>query len=130
MVLRLPLALGLSVEANVLRSFAALQSRLGLSDEEIKKVVLVAPAVLSLSVEANVPPKLDFLQRVLRLSDETLRERVVRTPVILSDRLEDRLRPRVELSKELGLPVEHMLFSSYTKKPDDFEAPCRRLASK
>jgi protein-disulfide isomerase len=81
-----------------------------------------------LSVEANVVPKLDFLQRELGLSDETLRERVVGNPVFVGYSVEGRLRPRIKLCRELGLPVERMLFSYHSRTPDYFEALCRRAA--
>ena len=128
-VLRLPQVFSLSVEANVLPSLAALQSRLGLDDAELKKVVLGQPAVLSYSVEVNLLPKLAFLQRELGLSDETLSEHILRMPAILGYSLEGRYKPRVELCRELGLPAESMVLSYITKKPDDFEALCRRAAS-
>ena len=113
---------------DMLPSLTALQSRLGLNEAELRKVVLRLPAVLGYSFEANVLPKLDFMQRELRLSDETLRERVVCNPVILGYSLEGRLRPRVELCRELGLPVERMLFSYHSRKPDHFEALCQGKA--
>ena len=75
-MLRLPAVLGYSVEENVLPSLAALQSRLGLSEAELKKVVLMIPTVLSLSIE-NLLPKIDWLQRETNLSDDELRHKLV-----------------------------------------------------
>ena len=124
MVLGLPTVLGLSVEANVLPSLAALQERLGLSEAELKKVVLRMSSVLGYSVEANVLPTLEFLQRELGLSDESLHERIVGNPVMLGYSIEKRLRPRVELCRKRGLPAEDMLFRYHSKTPEDFEALC------
>ena len=59
MVLACPSVLGCSFEDNI----AALQSRLSLSDPELKKVVLGCPTVLGLSYEANLEPKLAALSR-------------------------------------------------------------------
>ena len=104
----------------------ALQARLGLSEAELRKVVLGLPAVLGLSIEDNVLPTIDFLQGELGLSDNLLRERIVGTPTILSNSIERRLRPRVELCKEMGLPAERMLFSFHSKTPEEFDAACMR----
>ena len=92
-------------------------------------MVLRLPAALSYSVEANVLPKLAYLQRELGLSDETLSEHIVRMPAILGYSLEGRYKPRVELCRELGLPAESMVLNYITKKPDDFEALCKRRAA-
>ena len=85
-VLWSPAVLGVRVEANVLPSLAALQSRLRLSDAELNIVVLRMATVLGYSVETNLFPKIDFLQRELGLSDETLRERVLDKPVMINRR--------------------------------------------
>ena len=129
-VLGRPPVLGLSIEDNVLPSLAALQARLGLSEAELRKIVLRLPPVLGLSIEDNVLPTIDFLQRELGISDKELRERILVTPVILSYSIERRLRPRVKLCKELGLPVERMLFSFHGSKPEDFDAACVRAAGR
>ena len=104
----------------------ALQARLGLSEAELRKVVLGLPPVLGLSVEGNVLPTIDFLQGELGLSDKRLRERIVGFPAILSYSIERRLQPRVELCNEMGLPAERMLFNFASRKPEDFDAACAR----
>ena len=55
-VMGLPQVLGLSYDANIEPSLAALQRRLDLSDPELKKIVLRLPPVLGLSYEANIDP--------------------------------------------------------------------------
>ena len=78
----------------------------------------------------NVLPTIDFLQRELGISDKLLRERILVTPVILGYSIERRLRPRVKLCRELGLPVERMLFSFHSSKPEDFDAACARASDR
>ena len=52
---------------------------MGLSDAELKKVVLRMPSTLSCSFEANLLPKLEFLQEECCPSGEVkeLRDRIV-----------------------------------------------------
>ena len=61
-------------QTNVLPSLAGLQARLGLSEAELRKVVLPQPAVLSYSIEDNLLLTIDFLQGELGLSDKVLPE--------------------------------------------------------
>ena len=76
---------------------SALRQLFGLSEAEVRKLVLTLPPVLGLSVDENVRPKLAFLQAELRLSDAELRAEVLRQPKILSTSLERSLRPTVAL---------------------------------
>jgi len=83
----------------------ALQSRLGLSEEELKKVALALPAVLSPSMEANVLPLLAALQSRLGLSEAELKKVVLIWPAVLGLSIEANVLPslaalqsRLELS--------------------------------
>ena len=93
-------------------------------------MVVRLPPVLGYSIEDNVLPTIDFLQRELDLSDRDLRERIVGNPTILGYSIERRLRPRVELCRGMGLPVERMLFSFHSTKPEDFEDRCARASGR
>jgi len=73
-----------------------LQSELGLSDAELKKVVMRFPALLGYSVEDNMAPKLDWLQARLDLDDAGLRKMVLRLPALLSCSVENNLTPKLD----------------------------------
>ena len=78
---------------------AQLQERLGLSEAELKKVVLALPPVLGLSYEDNLEPKLDHLQSELGLAPHALRALVLKHPLVLSASLHT-LRPNIVLWRE------------------------------
>ena len=69
---RHPALLALSMEVNVLPSLSALQSRLGATDFELKKIVVLLPSVLAFNMDVNVLPSLARLQARLGLSDAEL----------------------------------------------------------
>ena len=73
-LLKNPMLLGQSYEAQLLPMCEATQTRLGLSDEQLRKVVVALPSLLTFSYEANVAPSLDALQHRLKLSDVELRK--------------------------------------------------------
>ena len=100
---------GLQRAGEVLPSLAALQSRLGLSDAELKKVVLRLPAVLGFSVEANVLPSLAALQSRLGLSEAELKKVVLLQPAVLSLSVEANVLPKVAFfQRDLGLTDEEV----------------------
>ena len=53
---------------------AELRAKLGLSDNEMRKLVLRVPTVLTLNMDKNVNPKLDWLQERLDLSRDELKK--------------------------------------------------------
>ena len=78
-----------------------LQSELGLSDSELKKVVMRFPALLGYNSSA---PKLDWLQSRLDLDVGQLKKIVLALPSLLSYSVEDNLAPTLEwLQARLGL---------------------------
>merc|ERR1719221_1702205 len=95
------------MEAKVLPSLAALQSRLKLSEVELKTMVVRHPAVLSYSIETNVLPKLDWIQQELELSDDALRTAILSLPARLGYSLDRRYRPRLRACRLAG--AEDML---------------------
>ena len=105
-MLTLPQVLSYSYEANIEPLLAALKRRLGLSEVELKKIVLTLPPVLGLSYDTNLEPTLAFLQEELQLSKEILREKIVSMPPLLSYSLAKRYRPRLEQCREANEPVE------------------------
>ena len=79
-----------------------LQSRLGLSEAQLQKVVVALPAVLNYSFESNLGPKLDFLQAELHLPLDVLRGKVLARPALLGYSLERRLIPRLNACRDVG----------------------------
>jgi len=71
----------------------SLQSRLSLSEPELKKVVLGLPSVLSCSYEANIAPSLAALQSRLSLSEPELKKVVLRLPQVLGYSYEANIAP-------------------------------------
>ena len=72
-----------------------LQSELGLSDAELKKMVMRFPSVLGYN-KASVEPKLDWLQKRLDLDVGQLRKILLRMPPVLGSSVEDNLAPTLE----------------------------------
>merc|ERR1740129_1256891 len=112
----MPTVLSYSTEANVLPSLAALQSRLELSDVELKKMVVRHPMVLGYSIEANVLPKLDWLQQELKLSVDALRAAILAFPARLGYSLDRRYRPRLRACRLTG--AEDMTVLKRIAMPD------------
>ena len=82
----------------------ALQGQLGLSDPELRKVVMRLPSVLGLSFEANIEPSLAKLQGRLGLSQAELRKLVVAVPSVLGLSFEANIEPSLaKLQGRLGL---------------------------
>ena len=81
----------------------ALQVRLGLSEAQLRKVVVGLPSVLGFSYEANLEPKLAFLEAELELSLAALRDSVVSFPALLGYSLAKRFRPRYEACRAVGV---------------------------
>ena len=87
----------------------ALQSRLGLSEAELKKVVLGSPPLLGLNVEANVLPSLAALQSRLGLSEAELKKVVLGLPSVLGYSMEANVLPKVAFfQRDLGLTDEEV----------------------
>ena len=80
----------------------ALQSRLGLSEAQLQKIVVALPSVLGYSFESNIEPKLDFLQAELELSLDMMREMVLALPALLGYSQTRRYIPRLEACREVG----------------------------
>ena len=80
----------------------ALQSRLGLSEAQLQKVVVALPSVLGYSFESNIEPKLDFLQMELGLSLDVMRAKVLKCPAVLGYSLARRYFPRLQVCREVG----------------------------
>ena len=118
--MRFPTLLGLSYDSNLAPSLAALQKRLRLSEEGLRKVVMRLPQVLSYSYEANLAPKIQFLEEELELSTRALGEKVLAQPALLSCSLEHRYRPRLARCKAAGKPVR-LVIDRVTLADDSFE---------
>ena len=87
----------------------ALQSRLGLSEAQLQKVVVALPQVLSCSFESNIEPSLAKLQSRLGLSEAQLQKVVVATPPVLGYSFESNIEPKLDfLQGEVGLSLDAM----------------------
>ena len=86
-----------------------LQSELGLSDSELKKVVMRFPALLGYN---SMAPKLDWLQTRLDLGDAQLRKMVMKFPQLSRVQIEAQLQP-VKRRRHLVLDAvgQHLRFS-------------------
>jgi mTERF domain-containing protein len=81
-----------------------LQTRLGLDEAELKRVVMKWPPVLGLSYEDNLEPSLAKLQERLGLKEAELKKVVLRLPSVLGYSYEDNLEPSLaKLQERLGL---------------------------
>ena len=87
----------------------ALQSRLGLSEAQLQKLVVKVPSVLSFSFESNIEPSLAKLQSRLGLSEAQLQKVVVALPAVLSYSFESNIESKLDfLQGELGLSLDAM----------------------
>ena len=94
-----------SIESNVL-PLAALQDRLGLSEAELKKIVLRLPAVLGYSIESNVLPSLAALQNRLGLSEL---KKFAGIAVRAGLSIESNVLPKIDwLQHDLGLSSDEL----------------------
>ena len=97
-----------NIAANMTRAHADeqcswLQSSLGLSDAELKRLVMRSPQVLGLSVKNNIEPTIDWLQSRLHLDAGQLRK-IVLQPRVLGYNIEDNIAPKLDwLQKRLDL---------------------------
>ncbi|CAM9919888.1 unnamed protein product, partial [Discosporangium mesarthrocarpum] len=84
-----------------------LKNNLGLSEEQLCKVILRRPRVLDLSVEINMVPVSRWLQKELGATREVIGAMVCRYPEILGLSPHRNLSPKVKwFEKELGMSRE------------------------
>ena len=85
----------------------ALQSRLALSEAQLRKVVVAHPQVLGCSFESNISPSLDALQSRLALSEAQLQKVVVALPPVLGCSFESNIGPKLDyLQSALALQLD------------------------
>ena len=127
--MRLPTVLGYRFEANVKPKLDAIQRRIGLSEAELRKIVLAQPPILGLSFEKNLGPKLDFFQHTLALPPDDVRARIVKMPALLTYSVDARFRPRLERCLAARAPTELVLDrAAYTNERFDASVPVDPLA--
>ena len=86
---------GMPTWSRIKSSSAALQTRLALSDTQLRKIALATPELLGYRAEVSVLPKLTALQTRLALSDEQLRKVVLAKPNLLYYNFESNLLPKL-----------------------------------
>ena len=83
---------------------AELRAKLGLSDHEMRKLVLRVPTVLTLNMDKNANPKLDWLQERLDLSRDELKKICLTLPATLAYSVDKNLEPKLSyFEHELGM---------------------------
>ena len=75
---------------------------LGLSHDQVSKVVATSPAILGLSIEQNLNPKVQWLLD-LGLSKTQAAKAVATSPAILGLSIEQNLKPKAQWLLDLGL---------------------------
>ena len=90
-------------EATMRRKLQFLRDAVGLSQEEVAKVIVKFPRILEYRSEETVRPRLAFLEKVGVLETDIAKV-VVRAPMIMALSLTDTLEPRAAfLREEVGL---------------------------
>ena len=87
-------------EDAIAASCAGVQAHLGLSDEELRKMVIRLPAIIGYNFDSNLRPKLDWLQGTFGLTRQQLLSLVQRHKVLLGSSLEKALIPNVAFWRE------------------------------
>ena len=88
---------------------AELRAKLGLSDHEMRKLVLRVPTVLTLNMDKNVNPKLDWLQERLDLSRDELKKICLTLPATLAYSVDKNLEPKLSyFERELGMSPQEI----------------------
>ncbi|KAL8523463.1 hypothetical protein ACS0TY_013426 [Phlomoides rotata] len=86
---------------------------MGLSPEDIDKLVSGNQMILHLSAKNNIIPTLSVLKGLLG-SDYDVARLLRKAPTFVSADIEKTLLPNVELLKSLGIPMDRILFFLYT----------------
>ena len=87
----------------------ALEARLALSEEQLRKVVVRRPSLLGLSFDANVAPTLAKLQARLGLSEAQLQRLVVANPMLIGCSFHANVEPSLaKLQNRLQLSEEQL----------------------
>ncbi|XP_047954451.1 uncharacterized protein LOC125200744 [Salvia hispanica] len=116
-----PRILGFTIERFESR-FKVFQN-LGLSSEEIAKMISHGPAIIHSSMENRINPRLSILKGLIGSNDDVARF-LKRCPWLLVTDLERSLIPNVEIVKSTGIPMERVLHLVYASprgfliKPD------------
>ncbi|KAL1540490.1 hypothetical protein AAHA92_24839 [Salvia divinorum] len=105
-----PRILGFTIERFESR-FKAFQE-LGLSSEEIAKMISTGPAIIHSSMENRINPRLSMLKDLVGSNDDVARL-LKRCPWFVVTDLEKTLIPNVEIVKSCGIPMERILHFVY-----------------
>ncbi|KAL1540492.1 hypothetical protein AAHA92_24840 [Salvia divinorum] len=105
-----PRVLGFTIEGIISR-FKVFHD-LGLSSEEIAKMISNSPAIMHSSMENRINPRLSILKGLMG-SDDDVARLLNRCPWFVVTDLEKTLIPNVEIVKSCGIPMEHILHLVY-----------------
>eukprot|EP00903_Cladosiphon_okamuranus_P019596 g18022.t2 len=100
LMVRLPQLFSLTPDGNVEKSVRFLES-LGLSLDEVSKMVLLHPEIFSYSVEEKVIPMLEWLQTELRAPPQEVIQMVARYPSLLGCSPTKNLAPKFDFFREV-----------------------------
>jgi mTERF domain-containing protein len=96
-------------EDRIRSSLDGLQGHLGLSDDELRKMVRSLPSIIGYSFEGSIKPTLDAVQGHLGLSDDELRKMVRSLPQIIGLSFEANIKPTLDaLQGRLGLSDDEL----------------------
>ena len=87
-------------KSDIKPTLLALQNRLGLSDAELRKVVLGSTSSFRQSYETAIEPRLTALEKILALSLPELKKIILKVPVLLSYSTEATIEPKLKFMEE------------------------------
>jgi hypothetical protein len=96
----MPSIIAWSFEGNIKPTLDAVKGHLGLSDDELRKMVRSLPSIISHSFEGSIKPTLDAVQGHLGLSDDALRTMVCRLPAIIGYSFEGNTKPKLDWQQQ------------------------------
>ncbi|KAG7673774.1 hypothetical protein KSW81_006965 [Nannochloris sp. 'desiccata'] len=90
--------------ATMRKKLQFLRDAVGLSQEELAKVIVKCPRILEYRSEETIRPRLEFLEKA-GVAESDIAKVVIRAPMIMALSLSETLEPRAAfLRKEVGLP--------------------------
>ena len=95
-----------------------LKNRLGLDDNQIKKVIQSQPTILNISLKSDMglSPKIDWLQKRLILDQKSLAKMITKSPNILTMSIKDNIEPTLDWLQKRLLDLDDASLSKMIQK--------------